>query len=232
MGEKRLPHEARMSSAWRALFPKLPRSMAVSKVLTTHTTWPAAFPFPPESFRRADEQPDSVFYGEPRVNVHHIDDAARAAVQRHYLTLIEPYHGEANVLDLMSSWTSHLPADLKVKRLVGVGMNEEELRANPLLTERRVLDLNQEHVELPFDNDSFDVVLCSVSVDYLTRPMGVFKEVHRVLKPGGTCAMSFSNRCFPTKVIELWLHINGRERVYLVGSYFHYTPGFAPPESI
>jgi hypothetical protein len=84
-----------MSSAWRALFPKLPRSMAISKVLTTHTTWPAAFPFPPESFQRADEQPDSVFYGEPRVNVHHINNAAQAAVQRHYLTLIEPYHGGA-----------------------------------------------------------------------------------------------------------------------------------------
>src|SRR3989344_3571604 len=97
-----------MSSAWRALFPKLPRSMAISKVLTTHTTWPAAFPLPPESFQRADEQPDSVFYGEPRVNVHHIDDAARAAAQRHYLTLIEPYHGGAFISSFSSQRCIHL----------------------------------------------------------------------------------------------------------------------------
>lgn len=111
------------------------------------------------------------------------------------------------MLDLMSSWTSHLPPDVKVERLVGVGLNEVELQANPLLTEYRVLDLQEEvclllrtsalhnqlhlilvvvQAALPFEENSFDLVLCSVSIDYLIRPLQVLEEVHRVLKPGGT----------------------------------------------
>ena len=38
-----------------------------------------------------------------------------------------------------------------------------------------------------------------VSVDYLTRPREIFRETHRVLRPGGRAIMSFSNRCFQTK---------------------------------
>lgn len=50
-----------------------------------------------------------------------------------------------------------------------------------------------------------------MSVDYLTKPIEVFQEMHRCLKPGGVAIMSFSNRCFPTKG-ERKLHQTGQER--------------------
>jgi len=83
-------------------------------------------------------------------------------------------------------------------------MNAEELARNDRLTEFVTSDLNQDP-RLPFDDESFDVVNCVVSVDYLTQPREVFQEIYRVLRPQGKCLISFSNRCFPTKAVAMWL---------------------------
>ena len=117
------------------------------------------------------------------------------------------------VLDLMSSRHSHLP-DLALE-VRGHGMNAAELDANPALARRFVQDLNVDPV-LPLYDDAFDAVLCCVSVQYLRRPVATFREVARVLKPGGPFLVTFSNRCFPTKAIGLWRASSARERARYV----------------
>jgi SAM-dependent methyltransferase len=147
--------------------------------------------FPPGFFDRADPGIDTEFYTSPRL-VTHIDDRAIAAVGALYAEL--GLDGE--VLDLMSSWVSHFPS--RPRRLVGLGLNATELAANPMLAEWVVHDLNA-NPTLPFPDASFDDATCCVSVDYLTTPVALFREVGRVLRPGGRFVVTFSNRCFPTQ---------------------------------
>ncbi len=183
-------------------------------------------PFKPEHFRREDETGDDLFYTTPRM-VTHIDEAAIGALGAYYSTMIS----EADsVLDLMSSWISHYPADVKPARMAGLGMNAEELAANPQLSEWTVHNLNKDPI-LPYDDASFDAVTVAVSVQYLQRPIPVFQEIARVLRPTGKCIISFSNRCFPTKAIGLWLGTNAATHLEVVGAYFHLAGGFEPPEA-
>ena len=166
-------------------------------------------------FARSDDQPDHRFYGNPRL-VHHLDKTAREMVTDVYRRFVKD---GMQVLDLMSSWTSHLPEDVRPENVSGLGMNRTELEQNPCLTDIRVHDLNAEPV-LPYGNESFDVVICTVSVEYLTQPLAVFADVGRVLKPGGTFVVTFSNRWFPPKAIPVWEQIHEFERVGLVLEYF------------
>jgi SAM-dependent methyltransferase len=166
-------------------------------------------------FERQDERDDAAFYERPRL-VHHIDDAAAAVVSRLYGRLIRP---GAEVLDLMGSWTSHMPEDLELGSLSVLGMNCAELDANPRATERAVHDLNLVP-RLPFADGRFDAVVCTVSVEYLTRPFEVFADVARILKPGGIFVHTFSNRWFPPKVTRIWQELHEFERMGLVLEYF------------
>jgi SAM-dependent methyltransferase len=171
--------------------------------------------FSDRPFGRRDENEDAVFYDRARL-VNHIDDTAIGLVSRLYGRLIRP---GSDVLDLMSSWTSHLPPDLALNGLTVLGMNLEELQANPRATERRVHDLNTVPV-LPFADGCFDAVVCTVSVEYLARPFAVFDDVARVLKPGGLFIHTFSNRWFPPKAIRIWPELHEFERMGLVLEYF------------
>jgi SAM-dependent methyltransferase len=162
-----------------------------------------------------DESEDELFYEHPRFVVH-IDAAAIAEVGEIYHRLL-PKDGD--ILDLMSSWRSHLPPTLKLKRVVGVGLNRAEMEDNPALTEIVVHNLNR-HPRLPFDDASFDGALMTVSVQYLTRPFEVFADVARVLRTGGPFAVTFSNRMFPTKAISLWQMTGEQQRPEIVKRYF------------
>jgi len=177
-------------------------------------------PFPPGFFGRADEFDDRVFY-EPTRLVTHIDDGAIAAVG----SLYEHLQIEGRVLDLMGSWISHFPTP--PSELVVLGMNATELAENPVATSWLTYDLNADP-QLPFDDDHFDDVVCAVSVDYLTRPLEVFAEVRRTLRPGGRFVCTFSNRCFPTKAIRGWLVATEPQRCQIVAQYFDLAGGFAP----
>ncbi len=179
--------------------------------------------FPAGFFDRLDPSPDPGFYAAPRF-VTHIDDAAIAAVGRLYDDLAIA----GSALDLMSSWISHFR--VPPRELVGLGMNAAELRANPALSAHVVQDLNAD-ARLPFEDDRFDHAVCAVSVDYLVRPLEVFAEVARVVRPGGVFACTFSNRCFPTKAIRGWLAADDAGHVAIVRRYFELTPGFGPPSS-
>eukprot|EP00850_Spirogloea_muscicola_P009465 SM000053S17422 [mRNA] locus=s53:261705:264344:- [translate_table: standard] len=193
--------------------------------------WPEKFPFKADDFRRYDETADTAFYSVPRF-VTHIDDYAIGALTKFYeRTLPPPGPPGVAVLDMCSSWISHYPKGYKQERIVGLGLNEDELERNPILTEYVVQDLNAKP-QLPFPDNSFDFITNAVSVDYLTRPLEIFKEMNRVLKPGGTAAMSFSNRCFFTKAISIWTSTGDVDHVWIVGSYFHYAGGFEPPQAL
>ncbi|XP_076955382.1 uncharacterized protein LOC143630191 [Bidens hawaiensis] len=193
--------------------------------------WPQQFPFKDEDFQRFDESSDLIFYESPRF-VTHIDDPAISALTKYYKEVFPPSNtpGVA-LLDMCSSWVSHFPAGYKQERIAGMGLNEEELKANKVLTEYVVQDLNT-NPKLPFEDNSFDVITNVVSVDYLTKPIEVFKEMRRVLKPGGKAIMSFSNRCFWTKAISIWTSTGDADHVMIVGAYFHYAGGFEPPQAI
>jgi SAM-dependent methyltransferase len=182
--------------------------------------------YPPDAFRREDESDDRSFYAAERI-VSHLDEAALAAVEAFIGGLVvEP---SPVVLDLMASWDSHLPDHIRPARLVGLGLNEHELQRNKALTDHVIHDLNRQP-RLPFPSETFDVVLNTVSVDYLTRPFEVFGEVGRILKPGGLFMVIFSNRYFPPKVVSVWREASEQERVFIVEDYFKAVRCFAPPQ--
>jgi len=185
-----------------------------------HTSGSTDF-FTGSAFERLDPRPDGGFYKKPRL-VPHIDSIASRQIGELHGRFLEP---GMQVLDLMSSWVSHLPEDIAPVGLTGLGMNTEELAQNPRLDERVVHDLNAQPV-LPFPDNTFDLVICSVSIEYLIRPVAVIQELGRVLKPGAAAIISFSDRWFPTKAIELWPELHPFERIGLVLEYFRQAGNF------
>lgn len=177
--------------------------------------------FPQAFFARDDEQTDTRFYQSPRL-VTHIDDGAIASVGRLYAELGVDGSAAAptRVLDLMSSWVSHLRTP--PSELVVLGLNGPELAANPMATERVIQDLNTDP-GLPFEDATFDAVLCCVSIDYLTRPVEVLAEAARVLRVGAPLVITFSNRCFPTKAVHGWLSTDDVGRCDIVAAYIEAT---------
>ena len=169
---------------------------------------------PAAAFEKEDPSPDAEFYDFPRF-VTHIDDGAIAAVTSIYRDLL-PAGG--SVLDLMSSWVSHLPDNVAYREVVGLGMNEAELARNPRLQHWFVQDLNINPI-LPLDTQAFDAACICVSIQYLQRPVEVFREIHRVLRPGAPFVVTFSNRCFPTKAVAIWQRMAGPDQQRLVGAY-------------
>lgn len=176
---------------------------------------------PEAAFAKVDDTPDTLFYRTPRL-VTHIDERAVAAVTRLYGELFAP---GSDLLDLMSSWVSHLPGDVAYREVVGHGMNADELAANPRLARWFVQDLNRDP-HLPLPAGTFDGASMCVSVQYLQRPIEVLTEVARVLRPGSPVVITFSNRCFPTKAVAIWTSLHAREQAELVGLYLT-SAGFA-----
>lgn len=172
---------------------------------------PEACYLPEGALGRQDEGEDALFYAQPRL-VHHLDAACRAEIARLYGRFLEP---GMQVLDLMSSWVSHLPEAPCDVTVCGLGMNADELAANPRLAERIVHDLNRDP-RLPFATGTFDLVVCTASVEYLIHPRSVFAEVRRVLRPGGRFVLTFSDRWFPPKAIRVWAELHPFERLGLV----------------
>ena len=179
---------------------------------------------PAGSFDKQDDGDDLAFYAPPRL-VTHIDEIAVASLTGCYDELL-PEGGR--ILDLMSSWVSHLPGDRHYAEVVGHGMNATELAANPRLNRWFVRDLNADPT-LPLD-DAFDAALCCVGAQYLQRPFDVFAEVRRVLAPGAPFVVSYANRFFPTKAVAIWRALDMRGRGSLIGLYLERS-GFVGVEA-
>jgi len=175
----------------------------------------------PHYFERADGAPDTDFYRSPRLVIHVDEHASEALAQWFGKTL--PANGD--ILDLMSAWRSHLPADARYTSVTGQGMNGVELLENPTLSARLIQDLNA-LPSLPFKDASFDAVLISFSMQYLTQPVAILREVARVLRPGGRFHTAYSNRLFPTKAVAVWQSCSDTERAHLIAAYLSQARGF------
>ena len=184
-----------------------------------------ASPFTPEMFERMDDSDDALFYASPR-KVVHIDEGAIAAASQAIATILPP---DSVLLDLMSSWRSHFPADFAKRRLVGLGLNAEEMADNPDLDEHVIHDLNV-NPRLPFSDETFDGAVVTVSIQYMTRPLETFAEVARVLKPGAPFLVLYSNRMFPTKAVRIWQSLRDGQRTSLIRAYFEHAGWFDAPE--
>ncbi|MBW4594521.1 MAG: methyltransferase domain-containing protein [Brasilonema angustatum HA4187-MV1] len=184
-------------------------------------------PLKPEERTKQDSTDDKLFYEHPRF-VTHVDDKFIQQLTDLYRVRLKP---NTRILDMMSSWVSHLPEDIPFAHVEGHGLNAEELARNPQLNHYFVQNLN-ENPQLPLEDQSFDAVLNCVSVQYLQYPEAVFSEIHRILKPGGVAIFSFSNRMFFQKAIQAWREGTEASRVELVKSYFSAVPGLTPAEVI
>lgn len=179
--------------------------------------YPESIVFSHKDLMTFNTRPDGEFYSFPRL-CQHIDEPTIAALKEYYCHHIQR---DTAVLDLCCSWTSHLPLSprLEVRSLIGLGMNKTELERNPLLTRRIVQDLNSD-CRMDIGDGETDTVICSLSIDYLTNPVGLMKELSRVVKSGGRVHFAFGNRCFAEKVIRKWLELDETERLLWLGSYF------------
>lgn len=193
----------------------------VRQYVSRHTAWP----YKPTDFERYDPSPDDQFYVHPRL-VTHIDDHAISVLQSYYAASL-PTQGR--ILDFCSSWISHFPPELAKRatsneaglEVIGLGMNQRELDANPILRQRFIRDLNEEPA-IP-EVHPLDAATCVVSIDYLTQPREVLSSLRQRMKPGGRVHLTISNRCFPTKAIRRWLDISEQSRLEMVGDYLHFA---------
>ena len=181
----------------------------------------------PNQRTKLDDTDDTQFYSMPRF-VTHVDEGFIDQLTQLYSDHLQP---NTRILDMMSSWVSHLPEEIEFAHVEGHGLNAEELARNRRLNHYFVQNLN-ENPKFPLPAEDFDAVLNCVSVQYLQYPDAVFFEIHRILKPGGLAIISFSNRMFFQKAISAWRDGTEASRVELVKSYFQSVPGFSPPEVI
>ena len=184
-------------------------------------------PLKPDQRIKLDDTDDKLFYDYPRF-VTHVDEGFIQQLTDLYRDRLKP---NTRILDMMSSWVSHLPQEISFAHVEGHGLNAEELARNPQLNHYFVQNLN-ENPQLPLKDQDFDAVLNCVSVQYLQYPEAVFSEIHRILKPGGVAIFSFSNRMFFQKAIQAWREGTEASRVELVKGYFSAVPGFTSPEVI
>ena len=173
---------------------------------------------PRGAFAKIDAEEDELFYEPPRL-VCHIDDGAIAALTGFYRIAL-PAGGI--LLDLMSSWVSHLPPEIEYAEVIGHGMNATELAANPRLTRWFVQNLNRDP-HLPLADAAVDAVTVCVSIQYLEQPVAVLSELARVLRPGGPFVISFSNRCFWTKAVAIWRALDADGHARLVELYLRHA---------
>jgi SAM-dependent methyltransferase len=179
------------------------------------------------AFSRLDESDDGEFYIRDRF-VNHLDATALETVERIIRELVIEEH--AVMLDLMAGWDSHVAQEVRPARLIGLGLNRNELAENRALTEWVYHDLNRQP-RLPFADRTFDVVLNTVSIDYMTEPFAVFAEIGRILKPGGLFLVVFSNRMFRQKAVKIWREASEDERLLIVEDYFRASALFAAPQT-
>ena len=209
--------------------------------------WSNNWPFTKNDFARIDYYNDGLFYALPRL-VYHVDEPAVCALTQHYRRSIEK---NSDILDICSSWVSHYPTEFPetMNSIRATGMNPIELFFNDQLTDGFVVaDLNGDDIInkpsnavdegidkagrdlfAAYDDESFDVVTCALSIDYLIDPVKVLRGCNRILRSGGKVIVSFSNRCFGTKAIRVWRLNKNSFHVELVNAFFKFAGNYKTP---
>ncbi|CAE8707882.1 unnamed protein product, partial [Polarella glacialis] len=226
-GDRRRRLERRRTAARAGGWPGSYVGNSTPDEVLQKVQWPPEWPYDARDMSRQDESDDSGFYNQPRL-CQHVDDGCIAALKQFYGEVFPTYPG-ARILDICSSWISHYPDEKTWSHASITGMNEYELQNNKQADDYQVQNLNLVP-KLNYDDESFDIVTCTVSFDYLNKPLEVMREVGRVLKPGGIMIMSTSNRCFPTKAVNVWVQSGDAEHMLIYGSYIHYSGLFEAPE--
>ena len=175
---------------------------------------------------KLDGSDDALFYSEPRF-VHHLDAGFRVTLTQLYRERIPPC---AVVLDLMSSWVSHLPEEIVYDEVIGHGLNDEELEANPRLDRHWVQNLNRDQL-LPLEDASVDVTLIVAGWQYLQQPEAIAAELLRVTRPNGALICAFSNRMFFSKAPQIWTDGDDRDHLTYVATVLM-AQGWPKPEII
>ncbi len=161
-----------------------------------------------EQREKENSNDDSIFYSQPRF-VHHLDNNFRRRLTTLYKEIIPK---NSIILDLMSSWVSHLPPEINYKKVIGHGMNKKELQKNSRLDYYWVQDLNKNQ-KLPLKDWSVDFCLMVAAWQYLQEPEAVASEIKRIVKPGGSVIISFSNRAFWEKAPRIWREGGDKEHI-------------------
>ncbi|CAM9425922.1 unnamed protein product [Pylaiella littoralis] len=192
------------------------------KVTPNAWKWPALWPYTPDYFNRPDETDDEKAFKAAR-KAPCLEGAARDSLIEHYARFLT---AGADILEIGASVDSYLPEDMSFSKVVGMGMNEEEMKSNPRLTETIVQNLNSKS-ELPFPDDAFDFVTVPNSMEFFTDPRLVMREVYRVLKPQGLCLIPFTSQGaykeYEKKQISMWKTMNDAQHMWIIGSFFKFS---------
>ena len=162
---------------------------------------------------KSDISDDEIFYQQPRF-VHHLSDSFRTRLTSLYSEYLLNHH---IILDLMSSWVSHLPTNIRYKKVIGHGMNQAELSSNERLDSFFVQNLNKKQ-NMPIEDSSIDVGLIVAGWQYLQYPEKVSLELSRIIKSDSLLIISFTNRAFWTKAPNIWTYSSEEKRIEYVTS--------------
>ena len=176
--------------------------------------------------QKLDESNDEDFYSDPKF-VYHLDSNFRNYLSSVYQNEISDY---STVLDLMSSWDSYLPSKKTYKKVIGHGLNKDELERNKILNSFWVQNFNVNQ-DIPLESESVDFCLMVAAWQYLQYPERLTKEIVRILSEGGKFIISFSNRAFWHKAPNIWTSSNEEERIKYVRKVL-ITNGFKEPKII
>ena len=162
---------------------------------------------------KSDISDDEIFYQQPRF-AHHLSDSFRTRLTSLYSEYLLKHH---IILDLMSSWVSHLPTNIRYKKVIGHGMNQAELSTNQRLDSFFVQNLNKKQ-NMPIEDSSIDVGLIVAGWQYLQYPEKVSLELSRIIKSDSLLIISFTNRAFWTKAPNIWTYSSEENRIEYVTS--------------
>jgi len=176
--------------------------------------------------KKLDESNDEEFYSDPKF-VYHLDANFRQYLSNVYKKEIED---DSIVLDLMSSWDSYLPVEKKYKKVIGHGLNKQELEKNNIFDYHWTQNFNYNQ-EIPLDSGSVDYCLMVAAWQYLQYPENLTKEIVRILSNQGKIIIAFSNRAFWHKAPNIWTTSTEEERVKYVRKVL-ITNGFNEPKII
>ncbi len=111
----------------------------------------------------------------------------------------------------------------RVKKIIGVDVHESLLSRNSSVDEKIIADL----VKIPLPDNSIDLIVAEFVLEHLERPLAVFQEWRRLLKPGGVVIALTPNRnnpiMFLSRLTPTWFHQLLKRRLLKKPEHVHPT---------